>query len=44
MPDTTNQAEATADTSAVPVTEAITTAQQETLHNFEAAGPQCSKA
>ena len=37
MPETTTH-EATADTSAVPMTEAITTAQQETLLSFEAAG------
>ena len=40
MPEATSRsdAEATADTSAVPMTEAIASAQQETLHNIGAAG------
>ena len=38
MPEATTHAEATADTSAVSTTEAITSAQQETLHNIGAAG------
>jgi hypothetical protein len=39
MPEATSRsdAEATADTSAVPMTEAIASAQQETLHNIGAA-------
>ena len=38
MPEATTHAEATADTSAVSTTEAITSAQQETLHNIGSAG------
>ena len=38
MPETTTTAKATADTSVASTTEAITTAQQETLHNIETAG------
>lgn len=38
MLGTTTNAEATAETSAVPMSEAITTAQQETLHSIEVAG------
>ena len=38
MPETTTRPEATGDTSMASTTEAITTAQQETLHNVEAAG------
>ena len=38
MPEATTRAETTADTSAVSTTEAITSAQQETLNNMGAAG------
>src|SRR5688500_6082794 len=37
MPEATTHADATVDTSAVSMTEAITSAQQETLHNIGAA-------